>query len=87
MTTNHDQNLAVKYITADGMKPADAAKKWVEGNPDKVNAGLGADRFGRSARERRAAAMTGPQVVIVGAGVVGAALADELALRGWTTSP
>ena len=37
---NHDQNLAVKYITADGMKPADAAKKWVEANHDKVNAGL-----------------------------------------------
>jgi dimethylglycine oxidase len=29
-------------------------------------------------------AMVGPRVVIIGAGVVGAALADELSLRGWT---
>ncbi|MEU7487182.1 FAD-dependent oxidoreductase [Streptomyces sp. NPDC042319] len=28
--------------------------------------------------------MAGPRVVIVGAGVVGAALADELSVRGWT---
>ncbi|WP_433509591.1 GcvT family protein [Nonomuraea sp. CA-143628] len=28
--------------------------------------------------------MTGPSVVIIGAGVVGAALADELSARGWT---
>ncbi|MEV4311444.1 FAD-dependent oxidoreductase [Actinocrispum sp. NPDC049592] len=28
--------------------------------------------------------MAGPKVVIIGAGVVGAALADELALKGWT---
>ncbi|MFI9571902.1 FAD-dependent oxidoreductase [Microbispora rosea] len=28
--------------------------------------------------------MTGPRVVIIGAGVVGAALADELSARGWT---
>src|SRR5690242_9243074 len=28
--------------------------------------------------------MVGPRVVIIGAGVVGAALADELSLRGWT---
>ena len=27
--------------------------------------------------------MTGPRVVIIGAGVVGAALADELTARGW----
>ena len=27
--------------------------------------------------------MTGPRVVIIGAGVVGAALADELSSRGW----
>src|SRR6185437_3586744 len=27
--------------------------------------------------------MTGPKVVIIGAGVVGAALVDELAARGW----
>lgn len=28
--------------------------------------------------------MTGPRVVIIGAGVVGAALADELSSAGWT---
>ncbi|MGO4428580.1 NAD(P)/FAD-dependent oxidoreductase, partial [Streptomyces sp. MCAF7] len=28
--------------------------------------------------------MAGPRVVIIGAGVVGAALADELSTRGWT---
>ena len=28
--------------------------------------------------------MTGPRVVVIGAGVVGAALADELTARGWT---
>ncbi|GAA0379343.1 sarcosine dehydrogenase [Acrocarpospora corrugata] len=28
--------------------------------------------------------MAGPSVVVIGAGVVGAALADELSLRGWT---
>ena len=39
--TNEDQNLVAKYITADNMKPEDAAKKWVEANPDKVNAWLG----------------------------------------------
>ena len=27
--------------------------------------------------------MPGPKVVIIGAGVVGAAIADELSLRGW----
>src|SRR3954451_22826093 len=27
--------------------------------------------------------MSGPRVVVIGAGVVGAALADELAARGW----
>ena len=27
--------------------------------------------------------MTGPRVVVIGAGVVGAALADELTMRGW----
>src|SRR5882724_11842449 len=30
------------------------------------------------------AAMAGPRVVIIGAGVVGAALADEISARGWT---
>ena len=38
--TNDDQNLVAKYITADNMSPADAAKKWVDANPDKVNAWL-----------------------------------------------
>ncbi|MGH1555236.1 FAD-dependent oxidoreductase [Streptomyces sp. L7] len=28
--------------------------------------------------------MAGPRVVIIGAGVVGAALADEISARGWT---
>ena len=28
--------------------------------------------------------MAGPRTVIIGAGVVGAALADELSVRGWT---
>jgi len=39
--TNEDQNLVAKYITADGMSPEDAAAKWVEDNPDKVEAWLG----------------------------------------------
>jgi glycine betaine/proline transport system substrate-binding protein len=39
--TNDDQNLVAKYITADGMSPEDAAAKWVEDNPDKVDAWLG----------------------------------------------
>lgn len=38
--TNDDQNLVAKYITADKMTPEDAAKKWVEANPDKVKAWL-----------------------------------------------
>jgi glycine/D-amino acid oxidase-like deaminating enzyme len=28
--------------------------------------------------------VTGPRVVVIGAGVVGAAVADELTARGWT---
>ena len=28
--------------------------------------------------------MAGPRVVVIGAGVVGAAVADELSERGWT---
>lgn len=40
--TNDDQNLVAKYITADKMSPEDAAKKWVDANPDKVNAWLAA---------------------------------------------
>jgi glycine betaine/proline transport system substrate-binding protein len=39
--TNDDQNLVAKYITADKMTPEAAAKKWVDANPDKVNAWLG----------------------------------------------
>ena len=38
--TNDDQNLVAKYITADKMKPEEAAKKWVDANPDKVKAWL-----------------------------------------------
>lgn len=38
--TNDDQNLVAKYISEDGMSPEDAAKKWVEDNPDKVDAWL-----------------------------------------------
>ena len=36
--TNDDQNLVAKYISEDGMEPEDAAAKWVEENPDKVDA-------------------------------------------------
>lgn len=39
--TNDDQNLIAKYITEDKMKPADAAKKWIADNPDKVEAWMG----------------------------------------------
>jgi glycine betaine/proline transport system substrate-binding protein len=39
--TNDDQNLVAAYITADKMSPEDAAAKWVEENPDKVEAWLG----------------------------------------------
>jgi glycine betaine/proline transport system substrate-binding protein len=35
--TNEDQNLVSSYIGQDGMSPDDAAKKWVEANPDKVD--------------------------------------------------
>jgi glycine betaine/proline transport system substrate-binding protein len=38
--TNADQNLVAEYIAKDGMKPADAAQKWIDANPDKVNAWL-----------------------------------------------
>lgn len=38
--TNEDQNTVAKYIAEDKMKPEDAAKKWVEANPDKVKAWL-----------------------------------------------
>ncbi|MGI8645629.1 MAG: ABC transporter substrate-binding protein [Nocardioides sp.] len=38
--TNDDQNLVAGYIAADGMSAEDAAAKWVEENPDKVDAWL-----------------------------------------------
>jgi len=38
--TNDDQNLVASYIADDGMSPEDAAQKWVEANPDKVEAWL-----------------------------------------------
>jgi glycine betaine/proline transport system substrate-binding protein len=34
--TNDDQNTVAKYIAEDKMSPEDAAEKWVEENPDKV---------------------------------------------------
>jgi glycine betaine/proline transport system substrate-binding protein len=39
--TNDDQNLVAKYIAQDKMDPEDAAKKWVDANPDKVKAWIG----------------------------------------------
>jgi len=39
--TNDDQNIVSTYIAKDGMSPDDAAKKWVDANPDKVKAWLG----------------------------------------------
>lgn len=39
--TNDDQNLVAKYIAEDGMDAEEAAEKWVEENPDKVEAWLG----------------------------------------------
>ena len=38
--TNDDQNVVSTYIARDEMKPADAAKKWIKDNPDKVDAWL-----------------------------------------------
>ncbi len=38
--TNADQNVVSKYIGQDGMSPDDAAKKWIDANPDKVDAWL-----------------------------------------------
>ena len=38
--TNDDQNVVAKYISEDGMKPADAAAKWIGENKDKVDAWL-----------------------------------------------
>jgi glycine betaine/proline transport system substrate-binding protein len=39
--TNDDQNTVAKYISEDGMDPEEAAAKWVEDNPDKVEAWVG----------------------------------------------
>lgn len=38
--TNDDQNLVAKSIAVDKMTAKDAAKKWVDANPDKVKAWL-----------------------------------------------
>jgi len=38
--TNEDQNLVAKYIAQDKMTPDEAAKKWVDANPDKVKSWL-----------------------------------------------
>ena len=38
--TNDDQNVVAKYIAEDKMDPDQAAQKWVDANPDKVNAWL-----------------------------------------------
>jgi glycine betaine/proline transport system substrate-binding protein len=39
--TNVDQNTVAMYIAQDGMDPDDAARKWIEDNPDKVDAWMG----------------------------------------------
>ncbi|KQT90715.1 glycine/betaine ABC transporter substrate-binding protein [Marmoricola sp. Leaf446] len=39
--TNDDQNEVAKYIAKDKMEPEAAAQKWIEENPDKVEAWLG----------------------------------------------
>ena len=38
--SNDDQNLISTSIARDGMSPDDAAKKWIDANPDKVKAWL-----------------------------------------------
>ena len=38
--SERDQNLVAKYITADGMSPEDAAQKWIDDNPEMVDAWL-----------------------------------------------
>ena len=38
--TNEDQNTVSSYIGQDGMSPDDAAQKWIDANPDKVDAWL-----------------------------------------------
>ena len=40
--TNEDQNLVAKYIAQDKLSDEAAAKKWVDANPEKVNAWLAA---------------------------------------------
>jgi glycine betaine/proline transport system substrate-binding protein len=39
--SNEDQNAVAKYISQDKMSPEDAAQKWIDDNPDKVEAWLG----------------------------------------------
>jgi glycine betaine/proline transport system substrate-binding protein len=39
--TNADQNVVSKYIGQDKMDPDAAAQKWIDANPDKVDAWLG----------------------------------------------
>ncbi|UUZ60670.1 glycine betaine ABC transporter substrate-binding protein [Nocardioides sp. B-3] len=36
--TNEDQNVVAGYIATDGLSPEEAATKWIEENPDKVDA-------------------------------------------------
>jgi glycine betaine/proline transport system substrate-binding protein len=38
--TNDDQNTVAGYIAKDGMDPTAAAQKWIDANPDKVDAWL-----------------------------------------------
>jgi glycine betaine/proline transport system substrate-binding protein len=38
--SNDEQNIVSTYIAKDEMSPEDAAKKWVDANPDKVDAWL-----------------------------------------------
>ena len=38
--TNDDQNVVAKYIAEDGMDQEEAAQKWIDDNPDKVDAWL-----------------------------------------------
>ena len=38
--TNEDQNQVAQYISDEGMSPEDAAARWVEENPDKIEAWL-----------------------------------------------
>jgi glycine betaine/proline transport system substrate-binding protein len=38
--TNDDQNVVAGYIAQDGMEAEEAAAKWIEDNPDKVDAWL-----------------------------------------------